>query len=64
MPHGFCRASVPIGDIEEDLLGVMGTSSPGDTLLAPAISSAGREFLLLSLIADWARDNPHESLSA
>jgi ATP-dependent helicase/nuclease subunit B len=53
----------PIGDIDEESPGVIGTALPGDTLLAPAITAAGREFLLLSLIADWARDNPHESLA-
>jgi len=54
----------PIGDIDEDLPGNADMASSGDTLLPPAISKAGREFLLLSLISDWARDNPHESLSA
>ncbi|MBL8895852.1 MAG: hypothetical protein JNJ53_14715, partial [Rhizobiales bacterium] len=53
----------PIGDIDEDLLGLSEDPAADDVFLAPAISQAGREFLLLSLIADWARDNPHESLS-
>lgn len=53
----------PIGDIDEGMLGIADAAAPGDMLLAPAISKAGREFLLLSLIADWARDNPQESLS-
>ncbi|MFO0993928.1 MAG: double-strand break repair protein AddB [Hyphomicrobiales bacterium] len=53
----------PIGDIDEDFLGLIEQPSPDDALLAPAISLAGREFLLLSLIADWARDNSHEALS-
>lgn len=54
----------PIGDIDEDMLEVTGHTLHGEAALAPAISKAGREFLLLSLISDWARDNPHESLSA
>ncbi len=53
----------PIGDIDGDMLGIAESGAPGDMLLAPAISKAGREFLLLSLIADWARDNPQESLA-
>lgn len=53
----------PIGDIDEDMLGLPEMTTPGDVALAPAISKAGREFLLLALIADWARDNPHEPLA-
>lgn len=52
----------PIGDIDEDLL------APGDdadeTELAPAISGLAREFLLIGLIDEWVRDNPHERLAA
>ncbi|CAN5562334.1 double-strand break repair protein AddB [soil metagenome] len=52
----------PIGDIDEDLL------APDDDRheaeLAPAIAPLAREFLLIGLIDDWARDNPLENLAA
>ena len=51
----------PIGDIDEDLL------DPGDDPyegeLAPAIAPLAREFLLIGLIDEWARDNPLERLA-
>lgn len=53
----------PLGDIDEDLF------QPEPDLadasgLPPAMSQAGRELLLMSLIDDWAAANPHLALAA
>jgi len=71
--HAFLEASAgaarllprirPIGDIDEDLVEPADGLSPGEAALEPAISQAGREFLLLGLIKDWAAANPQESLA-
>jgi len=55
----------PIGDVDEDLIAPPnGLLSPEDAQLPEAISSIGREFLLLTLIEAWAGDNPQERLAA
>ncbi len=54
----------PIGDIDEELFGFLDSPSPlMDVMLPGAISSIGRELLLVDLISEWARENPQESLA-
>lgn len=49
----------PIGDLDEDRLS--GNDDHGD--LPKAISRTGQLFTLLSLLAEWAKDNPQISLA-
>lgn len=49
----------PIGDIDEDGL----EADDIDTRLPNAISAIGRQFILIGLIDDWVKDNPHLRLA-
>jgi ATP-dependent helicase/nuclease subunit B len=64
-PGGACLLPRirPIGDIDEDLLELPTPMGSDEDSLAPAISAAGRKFLLLGIINDWAAENAHESLA-
>lgn len=54
----------PIGDIDEDTLDIYNPpTTPEEIGLEPAISSLGREFLLIKLINEWATGAPHEPLA-
>ena len=51
----------PIGDVDEDLIEPAdGFASPEEAALPPAISSIGRELLLMALIEAWATGNPQQ----
>lgn len=49
----------PIGDLDEDMLETQRPASG----LQDAISDVGREFALMALIDDWARENPQLRLA-
>ncbi|MBI2718477.1 MAG: double-strand break repair protein AddB [Rhizobiales bacterium] len=49
----------PIGDIDETLFGDDGDESA----IATAVSPQGRQMMLISLIGDWARENPETPLA-
>lgn len=54
----------PIGDIDEDILDTFTTAATADeAAVAPAISSLAREFVLVSLIEQWAERAPAEPLA-
>jgi ATP-dependent helicase/nuclease subunit B len=54
----------PIGDVDEDLLDIHEPPpSPAEIAIDPAISGLGRDFLLTSLLTEWANGMPGEPLA-